>query len=92
MEILLEVHLTTFTPVGPIRGMSRGLFKVSEREYKKDPTFVGAVEAYKFIDRIRKEGGYMDYTLDKVILEETQDITEEVKKIRPIIPEDNLPF
>lgn len=92
MKILLEVHITTMTPVGPSRSMSRGLFKVNDKEYKKDPTFVAAVEAYKFIEQIRREGGFMDTEIEKVLLEEETDITEDVKKIRPIIPEDNLPF
>lgn len=91
MDILLEIHLTTMTPVGPNRGMRRGLFKVNEREYKKDPLFTASVAAYKFIEQIRRDAKYMDLNIDKVLWEE-EDITDEVKRIRPIEPEDNLPF
>ncbi|TKC15665.1 hypothetical protein [Robertmurraya kyonggiensis] len=91
MEILLEIHLTTFTPVGPNRGMRRGLFKVNDRDYNKDPLFTASVEAYKFIEQIHRDAKYMGLNIDKVLWED-EDITEEVKKIRPIIPEDNLPF
>lgn len=92
MHIHLEVHITTMTPVGPSRGMSKGIFKVNDWEYQKDPEFVAAVEAYKFIEGIRKEGGYMDTVIEKVLLEEDRDITEVVKQIQPIIPPDDLPF
>lgn len=92
MKIHLDIHITTITVVGPSRSMHQGSFYVNDQDYKKDWEFTAAVEAYKFIEWIRKQSGYMDTTTDLVMLDNKHDITKVVRQIRPVVDDSNLPF
>lgn len=87
MNILLETHLN----IEGSRVMRRSNFKVNSKDFKNDPDFTSAVIAYEWIQEQKKETGFQDTIIEKVIYDNEYDITELVKKIRPVIYDD-LPF
>jgi hypothetical protein len=87
MKVLIETHLS-IDGTGNVRA---GEFTISDREFKKDPDFACAVIAYEWIQQQKYETGFRDTTIDEVTWNQENDITELVRKIKPII-EDDLPF
>ncbi|MGW6301789.1 hypothetical protein [Peribacillus butanolivorans] len=88
MNINIKVHLhsreTNF--------LQSGSFPVVNSEFKKDPHWAAAIAAYEWIQQIQNEfGSSKDFRIDKVVYNGDNDITELIKKGRPII-EDDLPF
>ncbi|KRF62498.1 hypothetical protein ASG99_24480 [Bacillus sp. Soil768D1] len=65
---------------------------VANSGFKKDPDWAAAIAAYEWIQQIQNEfGSSKDFRIDKVVYNGDNDITELIKKGRPII-EDDLPF
>lgn len=87
MKVIIE---TTLNIVGS-RGLRRGEFFVSDREFKDDPDFAVSIVAYKWIQEQMKETGFRRTFIEKITWDEEHDITDEVKRIQPVI-EDDLPF
>lgn len=88
MKIHLEVHLN----IEGNRTLQRASFDVNKKEYENDSEFTAGVVAYQWIEQIKRETGYKETEIELVKLDGTQDITETVRKIRPIVPPDDLPF
>ncbi len=87
-KIHLEVHLE----IEGNRTLHRASFDVNKKEFEKDAEFTAGVVAYQWIDEIKRENGYRDTIIELVNLNNKEDITETVKKIRPVLPPDDLPF
>ncbi|WP_254178733.1 hypothetical protein [Cytobacillus oceanisediminis] len=87
----LEIVIETILNIEGNRGLRRGTFHVLDREFKKNPTFKAAVTAYEWIQSQIRESGFRQTVIEKVTWNENNDITEDVKQIRPII-KDDLPF
>lgn len=87
MKINLNIQLN-IEGTKSIRG---GSFPVNTQEFKDNPDFTVAVIAYQFIQDCKKETGFRDTVIEKVIYDGDKDITEIVKEIRPVI-QDDLPF
>lgn len=87
MEITLIVQLN----IEGTRSIRGGSFPVIPKEFKDNPDFTAAVIAYQFIQDCKKETGYRDTLIEKVIYNGEKDITEIVRGIRPIT-HDDLPF
>ncbi|MFF2287311.1 hypothetical protein [Peribacillus butanolivorans] len=88
MNINIKVHLhskeTNF--------LQSGSFPVANSEYKKDPDWAAAIAAFEWIQQIHNDhGSSKDFRIDKVVYNGDIDITELVKKVKPII-QDDLPF
>ncbi|HWO74985.1 MAG TPA: hypothetical protein VNM69_03585 [Bacillus sp. (in: firmicutes)] len=66
-------------------------FPVNRWNFKKDPDWEAAIIAYQKIEKIKYETGYRKTEILKVTYSEDNDITELVKKVRPII-KDDLPL
>ncbi|WP_066385475.1 hypothetical protein [Neobacillus mesonae] len=81
MKFTLEVHLNI---------EDTGIFS-GGNFYAKNKSEVPRV-AYQFIQGIKQETGYRKTLIEKVIVNGTVDITEEVKEIenRPIPPMDDI--
>lgn len=88
MRVVIEATLT----IEGNRGMQRGEFFVKDRNFKKDPDFAVAVVAYEWIQQQKRETGQRETIIEKVTWNEENDITQIVKEIEPVLPEDKLPF
>jgi hypothetical protein len=66
-------------------------FFVRDRDFNEDRNFAVAVAAYEWIQQQWRESGCRDMIIEMVTGNEENDITEDVKRIRPVII-DNLPF
>ena len=71
MEFNLEVHLN----IDETGLLARGRFLARKREEMSNV-------AYQYIQSIKRETGYHSTLIEKVIVNGTEDITEEVKKNR----------
>jgi hypothetical protein len=87
MRVIIETKLN----IEGIKGLSRGEFFVRNKEFKADPNFAVAVVAYEWIQQQWRETGCRDMVIEMVTWNEENVITEDVKKIRPVV-RDDLPF
>jgi hypothetical protein len=88
----MKVVIQTTLNVEGNRGFSNGEFHVRDSDLKKDPNFAVAVAAYEWIQQQKRETGQRDTIIEKVTWNENNDITEIVREIEPVLPEDDLPF
>lgn len=87
----MRVIIETILNIEGIRGLSRGEFFVRDRDFTDDPNFAVAVIAYEWIQQQWRESGCRDMIIEMVTWNEENDITEDVKQIRPVV-RDDLPF
>lgn len=90
--IYMNVVIQTVLNIEGIRGFSNGEFKIKPSDFKKDPDFAVAVVAYEWIQQQKRETGQRHTIIEKVTWNEVNDITEIVREIEPVLPEDDLPF
>ena len=88
----MRVVIQTILNVEGSRGYRNGEFHVKDSEFKKDPDFAVAVVAYEWIQQQKRESGQRETIIEKVTWNEVNDITQIVREIQPVIPEDILPF
>lgn len=88
MKINVEVHLN----IEGNRLSQKGQFEVNYVNYQKDPEFEAGIAAYKFIEEIKRNTGYRQTEIELVKLNGNEDITETVRRIRPIVDDSSLPF
>lgn len=88
MNVLITTRLNTEGSIG----LRSGNFNIKNSDFKKDPDWYIAIIAYEWIkDQIAEYGGRKTEIL-RVTWNEENDITDIVKSIYPIMPDDNLPF
>ncbi|PWW17075.1 hypothetical protein DFO73_1325 [Cytobacillus oceanisediminis] len=87
----MKVIIETILNIVGSRGLRRGEFFVSDREFKDDANFAVAIVAYEWIQEQIKESSSRETIIEKVTWNEENDITEDVKQIQPVI-KDDLPF
>ncbi|MBT2686559.1 hypothetical protein J7I93_00015 [Bacillus sp. ISL-47] len=87
----MKVVIETILNIEGSRGMRRGEFYVRDQDYKDHADFAVSIVAYEWIQQQRKETGFRETIIEKVTWNNQHDITEEVKKIQPVI-KDDLPF
>lgn len=88
----MRVVIQTILNVEGNRGFRNGEFHVRDSEFNKDPNFAVAVVAYEWIQKQKRETGQRETIIEKVTWNEQNDITQIVREIQPVLPEDNLPF
>ncbi|MBG9450049.1 hypothetical protein ABE67_12080 [Cytobacillus firmus] len=88
----MRVVIETMLNIESIRGSSRGEFFVRDRDFKDNPNFAVAFVAYEWIQQQWRESGCRDMIIEMVTWNEENDITQIVREIEPITPEDDLPF
>lgn len=88
----MRVGIDVFLNIEGSKMRSGGSFNVNPRECKEDPDRAVAIVAYQYIMDIKRQTGYRDMIIEKVLYEGNKDITELTRQIRWIPPEDNLPF
>lgn len=87
----MRVVIETMLNIEGIRGSSRGEFFVQDRDFRDDPNFAVAVVAYEWIQQQWRESGCRDMIIEMVTWNEENDITEDVRRIEPVV-RDDLPF
>ncbi|MCM3705301.1 hypothetical protein M3205_06110 [Cytobacillus firmus] len=87
MRVVIQIILN----IEGNRGLRNGEFFVPDREFKNDSNFAVSVVAYEWIQQQWRETGCRDMVIEKVTWNVENDITEDVKKIKPIVMDD-LPF
>lgn len=87
----MRVNIEVVLNIEGNRGSSRGEFFVSDRDFKTDPSLAVAVVAYEWIQKQWRESGCRDMIIEMVTWNEENDITDDVKQIRPVV-KDDLPF
>ncbi|MFI9225258.1 hypothetical protein ACIGQ5_22470 [Peribacillus frigoritolerans] len=80
MNITIKVYLH----VKETNFYQSGSFPVLNSDFKKDPDWTAAIAAYEWIQQINKNMGD-SVSIVQVFYNEENDITELVKKVRPII-------
>ncbi|WP_264737325.1 hypothetical protein [Cytobacillus firmus] len=88
----MKVVIQTILNVEGNRGFRNGEFHVRDSEFKKNPDFAVAVVAYEWIQQQKRETGQRETIIEKVTWNEKNDITQMVREVEPVMPEDNLPF
>lgn len=82
MNINIKVYLHT----KGTNFFQSGIFSVLNSDFKKDPDWTSAVAAYIWIQQIKMSfAASDDFRIDQVFYNEDNDITELVKKVKPII-------
>lgn len=87
----MRVVIETMLNIEGNRGSSRGEFFVRDRDFKDDPNFAVAVVAYQWIQQQWRESGCRGMIIEMVTWNEENDITEDVRRIEPVVMDD-LPF
>ncbi|WP_026582878.1 hypothetical protein [Bacillus sp. J33] len=87
----MKVIIETILNIEGNRGMRRGAFYIPNKDFRLDPDFAVSIAAYKWIQQQQRETGNRKTLIEKVTWDEQHDITEEVKRIQPVI-KDDLPF
>lgn len=87
MRVVIEIMLN----IEGNRGSSRGEFFVRDRDFKDYPNFAVAVVAYEWIQQQWRESGCRVLIIEMVTWNEENDITEDVRRIEPVV-RDDLPF
>ncbi|RRN68447.1 hypothetical protein EI200_19715 [Peribacillus simplex] len=82
MNIIIKVYLHT-------KGnnfLQSGSFPVPNSDFKKDPDWTAAIAALEWIQQIKINfAASEDFRIDQVVYNEDIDITELVKKVKPIL-------
>ncbi|MCM3393725.1 MULTISPECIES: hypothetical protein [Cytobacillus] len=87
----MRVVIETVLIIEGSRGSSRGEFFVRNRDFKDDPNFAVAIVAYEWIQQQWRESGCRDMIIEMVTWNKVNEITDDVKQIRPVV-KDDLPF
>lgn len=88
----MKVVIQTILNVEGNRGFRNGEFHVRDGEFKKAADFAVATVAYEWIQQQKRESGQRHTIIEKVTWNEDNDITQVVREIEPVLPEDDLPF
>ncbi|MBT2668652.1 hypothetical protein J7J00_24795 [Bacillus sp. ISL-4] len=88
MEIQIEVQLFA----NSAKFLQSGSCSVIPTDFRKEPEWTAAVAAYERIQKIKSSVRYPDdFQIISVVYNGEKDISDLVRKVRPII-KDDLPF
>lgn len=88
----MHINLNVMIYMAGSRSLHSGCFEVNNVDFNKESEWTAAVTAYQFIQKIKYDTGYHDDTkVLKITYNGDIDITELVRKVRPVIQND-LPF
>lgn len=87
----MEVHIRLHLNIEGNKSRQEGKFQINNRDFNDDPDMTVGIIAYEWIQRMKHRTGYRETEITQVVYNDEQDITEVVKKIRPVV-KDDLPF
>ncbi|MFB6804848.1 hypothetical protein ACFCVU_27555 [Peribacillus butanolivorans] len=87
MKIQIEVQLFA----NGANFLQSGSCSVITTDFREEPEWTAAVSAYEWIQKIKNTVRYPDFQIVRVVYNGENDITDLVRKVRPII-KDDLPF
>lgn len=87
----MNVHIRIHLNIDGNKQRQEGMFQFNQREFKEDPEMTVGIIAYEWIEKMKHQTGYRVTEIIQVVYNEEHDITEVVKKIRPVV-KDDLPF
>ncbi|MGG4267446.1 hypothetical protein [Peribacillus simplex] len=79
----MNININVYLNVRDTNFYQSGSFPVWNSDFKKDPDWTAAIAAYEWIQQINKNMG-TSVNIVQVIYNEENDITELVKKVKPI--------
>lgn len=81
----MNINIKVYLHSKGTKFLQSGSFPVPNAEFKKDPDWTAAIAAYEWIHLIKINfAASEDFRIDQVIYNEDIDITELVKKVKPI--------
>ncbi|MBT2615141.1 MULTISPECIES: hypothetical protein [unclassified Bacillus (in: firmicutes)] len=82
----MNINIKVYLHSKGTRFLQSGSISVPNLDFKKDPDWTAAIAAYKWIEEIKINfAASEDFRIDQVIYNEDIDITDLVKKVKPII-------
>ncbi|AOH54545.1 hypothetical protein ABE28_009305 [Peribacillus muralis] len=82
----MNINIKVYLHLKGINFLQSGSFTVPNSDYKKDPDWTAAITAYEWIQQIKMSFSVSkDFRIDQVIYMGDIDITELVKKVKPIL-------
>lgn len=81
----MNINIKVYLHSKDTRFFQSGSFPVLNTDFKKDPDWTAAIAAYEWIQQIKSNyAASKDFRIDQVVYNEDIDITELVKKVRPV--------
>lgn len=82
----MNINIKVYLHAKGTNFLQSGSFPVTTSDYKKDPDWTAAVAAYEWIEQIKINfAASKDFRIDQVVYNDDIDITELVKKVKPIL-------
>ncbi|CAH0185216.1 hypothetical protein SRABI133_01527 [Peribacillus simplex] len=82
----MNINIKVYLHAKGTKFLQIGSFAVLSSDFKKDPDWTAAVTAYEWIQQIKISfAASADFRIDQVVYNDDIDITELVKKVKPII-------
>jgi len=81
----MNINIKVYLHSKGTKFLQSGSFPVRNSDFKKDPDWTAAIAAYEWIQQIKiKFAASDDFRIDEVFYNEENDITELVKKVKPL--------
>lgn len=81
----MNINIKVYLHSKGTKFLQSGSFPVLYSDFKKEPDWTAAIVAYEWIQQIKINfAASEDFRIDQVIYNEDIDITELVKKVRPV--------
>ncbi|MFJ8071585.1 hypothetical protein ACIQZD_21970 [Peribacillus sp. NPDC096447] len=82
----MNINIKVYLHSKGTKFLQSGSFPVPNSDFKKDPDWTAAIAAYEWIQQININfAASEDFRINQVTYNEDIDITELVKKVKPII-------
>ncbi|MFF2459719.1 hypothetical protein [Peribacillus simplex] len=82
----MNINIKVYLHAKETNFLQSGSFPVPNSDFKKDPDWAAAIAAYEWIQQIKNNfAASEDFRIDQVVYNDDIDITELVKKVKPLI-------
>jgi hypothetical protein len=82
----MKINIKVYLHSKGTKFLQSGSFPVPNSDLKKDPDWTAAIAAYEWIQQIKNNyAASEDFRIDQVVYNDDIDITELVKKVKPLI-------
>ncbi|MCK2005343.1 hypothetical protein MZM54_28720 [[Brevibacterium] frigoritolerans] len=82
----MNINIKVYLHAKETKFLQSGSFSVLASDFKKDPDWTAAVAAYVWIQQIKSNyAASQDFRINQVVYNDDIDITELVKKVKPIL-------